>query len=166
MADNFLKDNISQRHQRFVNRSKTKIPSSNTTTPTTSTPTNGKPSPSRQPTIQEIYTQLLNLVKEMLEIKTSLNFMSNKYDDLIQIHNTTVNEIKKLKVELSNITHEHQQLKKQVVEINEIINTTKQNDLKKNIIIFGPPLLNNNLEAKDTFEKIINKMHLRQCWPP
>lgn len=161
MADNCSKDNIALRRDRLLDRNKNKTPASKTPTPATSTPTNTKSSTTSQPTIQEIYTQLQNLVKEMHEIKMSINFMSNKYDDLIQIHNTTVNENKKLKAELSNITHEHQHLQKQVGEINEIINTSKQNDLKNNIIIFGPPPFNNNLEVEESFEKILNKLHIQ-----
>lgn len=40
------------------------------------------------------------------------------------------------------------------------INNTKQNELKNNAVIFGPPLLQNNNDLKQCFAQILNKLEL------
>lgn len=124
-------------------------------TPTFSNTGTPKNNALNQPTLDDV-------MRELREVKESINFMSTKYDELIIKVNSVMDDNKKLHKENQNIINHNSKLQEEVDSLTAFVNDTKQYDLKNNVVIFGLPPMRTAAEAKTSFAKIMQKVDINE----
>ena len=107
--------------------------------------------------IKDLLGEFLNPIKkslevEMKELKESVQFMSNSFDD----HKTKIEKVMK---ELKQIKRKNMDLKTKLNELEKKINNQEQKEKQNNMIIVGVPKQNEK-DPKKTVKKIIRAMKI------
>lgn len=120
------------------------------------TPNSGKNATEKD---NEVIT-IKDLMDEIKDFRKSMEFMSAKYDELLNKHNLTLEENKHFKTQLQTISDENENLQKNINNINIDINEMKQNKLKRKLVITGAPIVENTEALNSLYENIITKLDI------
>lgn len=101
-------------------------------------------------------------MNEIRDFRKSMEFMSDKYDQLLQKHNLLIEENKQMKINFAQITSTNEIMQESMNDMSIDINEIKQNKLKRKLVITGAPVINNPNELKTLYTEIITKLELSQ----
>lgn len=137
---------------------------STTTAKTSDTPTNSTPKSGVAAKGDTRFGELTikDLMDEIKDFRKSMEFMSHKYDDLLQKHNLILEENKRIKTQIMQVSETNKQLQTNMNEMFYDVNEIKQNKLKKKLVITGAPVMNNTQELNTLYTNIISKLELPQ----
>lgn len=107
-----------------------------------------------------LLVQNKEILKKINEVENSIQFLSNKYDELKLMYEKMTDENSSLKKINTHMTNKLDELKNDNNNMHSTINDIKQDSLKTNIVIFGVPPLNDNNSLQHTFDQILNKLDI------
>lgn len=108
----------------------------------------------------ELLMEIKNISKEVSELKCSVQYMSDKYDEILAQWKAESEDNKALRVEVQQLTHENAELQARVESIEHDWNTSKQESIRNNIVIFGISASDANNNTEDIVDKLLLKVNI------
>lgn len=102
------------------------------------------------------------ILKKLTDMEIAMQFFSQKYDELKLMFDQTTADNIQLKQTNEAIINKNIELEKQNITINNDINEIKQNEIKKNIVIFGIPNVNDYHSLVLTFNNILKHLNINK----
>lgn len=111
-------------------------------------------------TNQLLLSQNSEILKKMNDVETAIQFLSNKYEELKEMYERVIAENLTFKKVNTDIVNKFEEIKNDNMEMHITVNELKQNELKKNIVIFGVPSVRDNHSLQLTFNTIMQKLQI------
>lgn len=102
--------------------------------------------------------QILGKVTEM---ENSLQFLSDKYDELKGMYIRVTNENQTITQNNTELMNENGKLQKEIQQISQEFNELKQSSVKNKMVVFGVPNLKDHSSIKLTFNNILNTLNIK-----
>lgn len=113
-------------------------------------------------TMEALINKMNFVVDEIKDLKKSVQFMASQYDDVMKAIKTTMEENTVIKKELMEIKDINNSLQHEINDLNKEVNEIKQNQLNKNLIVFGAPKINENKKLHDTIKLLLAKLNINE----
>lgn len=102
------------------------------------------------------------IIQKMGDLENAIQFFSNKYDELKIMYDKVTIDNEHLKKTNEHIHIKNTELQQQHIEINNELNYIKQNEIKKNIVIFGVPNVKDHNSLVLTFENLLKQIEINE----
>lgn len=107
--------------------------------------------------------EIKNVTCELNELKNSVQYMSEKYDDLLKEIHTGREENKQLREEMAHLTENNASLHSRFEVIEREWNQGKQDLIRNNVVLFGfSDQANNKQEVNQTVNKLLHKVNMNE----
>lgn len=110
-----------------------------------------------------VLNELKRVTSELSELKHSVQYMSEKYDELLTAIKAEKEENKQLRDEMAQLIENNDSLQSRFNAIETDWNNDKQNKIRNNVVVFGfSDQAQNSQELNDTVNKIIQKVNIEE----
>lgn len=107
-----------------------------------------------------LMVQNAEILKKITDVENAIQFLSNKYDELKLMYEKVITENASLKNNNTLISSKLDEIQNDNNNMHCTINEIKQNEFKKNMVIFGVPCLKDQRSLELTFENILAQLQI------
>lgn len=110
-----------------------------------------------------VLQELKKVTSELTELKNSVQYMSDKYDELLTELKAEKDENKQLKEDMAQLNANHESLHSRFEAIENDWNNSKQELIRNNVVVFGfSDQASNTQDVRNTVDKLLQKVNIEE----
>lgn len=110
----------------------------------------------------EILQSNKTILQKVTEMEKALEFLSSKYDELKIKYELVIQENVQIKKANNDIIIQNNTVKGDIQQLQQTLNNIKQENMKKNIVLFGAPSVANPHSLNVIFQKLLDHLNINR----